>query len=115
MRLHDTNIAGLSRVPAHLDLLDFTRCVELRYRWEDAVELVLRLASDAGDLELALRGVRSIRIPELSPWFWTSELEIDDLRSQQLEGIKFRLIESDGDRLAISCEHIECLSFTPST
>ena len=108
MKLHDTKIAGLSRVPPELDLLDFTRCVELRYRWEDAVELTLRLANDDGVLELRLTGIRSIRIMELTPWFWISELAIED----GPEGIGF--VVSENDVPMVYCQQIECVSFTAS-
>jgi len=111
MKLHDTNIAGLSRVPPHLDLLDFTRCVELRYRWEQSVELTLRLARDDGVLELLVTGVRSVRFSEMAPWFWISELTIESVHD---EGIGFRLVEGDGDGFVAYCQHIECVSFTAS-
>lgn len=115
--LGQLRLRNLERLPDNgnrIDLMDYTRCSELRYTDDDSSDypnLVVRLRSDEADeLSLLLIAVRSLRL-EVAPHLWLSELEIIDVRERRLEGIAFLVQSQNGDGLTCYCEDIECLSF----
>jgi hypothetical protein len=57
-------------------------------------------------LQLKCFGVSMLRLPSLTGVFGIDELEIEDLRSDQLEGIRYRLKDYGGSSLEILCENI---------
>jgi hypothetical protein len=115
-KLGQLRLRNLERLPSNgslIDLLDYTRCSELRYTDDDPSDdpnILHRLRSNEAELSLLLRAVKSVRF-EVAPHLWLSELEIIDIRERALEGIKFLVQSQNGDGLTCYCEDIECLSF----
>jgi len=92
------------------DLFEFDRCVDFHYKvqYEAAgprVECALTLSREDGFvLQLHLEGVTHLRIPDLSPAFWISELQVIDVRHSQLEGVRYAVQSEDG--FACNCRNV---------
>ena len=62
---------------------------------------------------LVFAGVKSTRLPELSPSFFFGELEIEDLRDAQLEGIRYRARDFSENGFDVHCQELRLERITP--
>jgi hypothetical protein len=57
---------------------------------------------------MILYGVKFLRLPEYTEWFGFNAYVIDDIRSHQLEGVRYRLAEcEEGRRFLCLCYEVE--------
>jgi hypothetical protein len=92
------------------DLFEFDRCIDFHYKAHHEaagprVECTLTLSREDGFvLQLHLDGVSHLRIPEIAPAFWISELQVVDVRRSQLEGVRYTVQSEDG--FACNCRNV---------
>ena len=62
------------------------------------VSLEMLYASEQSEFEvvLAFTGVRRLKVPDVCGSFYLSELEMEDVSADQLEGVKYRLKDYGG-------------------
>ena len=58
-------------------------------------------------VSLRFLGAQRVRLPELAPSFWLSELEIEDISSHQMENIRFRAKSFGMADFEVLCQNIE--------
>lgn len=86
--------------------------LRLSYTADDpTLELRVRTRDDRVVL-LQLAGVKQIRLERLTPRFWLDELQIEDVRPDQLEGIRFRVFARFDHSFTCLCSD---LSITAAT
>ena len=80
-------------------------------------ELVLtfrveRVGCGLDAVQMRCIGVRRLTLPEMSPHFWTSEIEIEDLTESQFEGIRY-CVKDYGGVFEVWCRNVAlaCVSF----
>jgi hypothetical protein len=81
------------------DTFEFDRCLDFYYevQIDGTVACELTIAREDGSvLQLGLEGVTHIRLPELAPLFWISELQVVDARNYQLEGVRYVVASENG-------------------
>jgi hypothetical protein len=116
--LRDLQIAGRDEVLAtwhDFDLYRLSRvvyiCVSLN---EDGLSANIsmsvlydaHIAASCGKIIFHFRGCRWAKVPELSPLFFLNELEIEDVRGHQLEGIHFKVKNFGMTSFEIHCADI---------
>lgn len=113
--------AVLEAIP-NFDFYALGRVVRLEIAWGadagDSGELTLAAvythSHDATVAEVTLRfhGVRQAILPEMSPSLYLSELEVEDLDGDQLEGVRYRAKDfgASGFEVLASDISIECQS-----
>lgn len=104
--LRDLAIAGreaVLKVYPNFDFYDLREVEHLEFRRDpelagSLVELTLfhRKSTPNGraDVVLCFKGVRKLVLPEIAPRFFLTELEIEDLSRDQLEGIRYRAFDN---------------------
>jgi hypothetical protein len=107
--LRDFRLAGVDAVlreSPEFDLYGLRQVTAIKWHASRAVEgapeLSVRFAGEGAaenrdGLEMHCTGVRQLKIPPLSPHFWVSELEIEDLFQAQLEGVRYRVRDFGGE------------------
>lgn len=122
-RLGDLRLEHLERLPLNgklIDTYDFARCLQYNYIDErtlnDSTSFALKLCNEEGaELELMLKGIRSIHVPDGGPHLWMPEFEVLDVRDRGMEGIRFIVQSEMGEGLRCHCMSVECISFRPGT
>jgi len=69
------------------------------------------VSGKTADVTLKFRGVRQATLPELGPLFYLAEVEIEDLRSDQLEGIRYRTKDYRSQQFEVLSREIEISGF----
>ncbi|MFN0061483.1 MAG: hypothetical protein ACKVPX_03050 [Myxococcaceae bacterium] len=64
-------------------------------------------------LELRFDGIRQLAFGEMTPGLFLGELEIEDVRGRQLEGIHFEVTARFENSFVCSCRDISILGFSP--
>jgi hypothetical protein len=126
-RLERLNLRGQADVLRNLPDFDFYHLHEVkRLEWQAAIEsdfskstLTLLVVYDNGEtkplvVQLKCFGVCTLKLPTLASGFWLNELEIEDLRSSQLEGIRYKLKDHHESDLEILCEEFEVTEWRQS-
>lgn len=121
-RLERLSLRGQADVLRNLPDFDFYHLHEVkRLEWQAANEsdfskstLILAVVYDNGEakpsvVQLRCFGVRTLKLPTFASSFWLNELEIEDLRSSHLEGIRFKLKDHHESDLEILCEDFEVI------
>lgn len=84
-------------IPA-FDSFNLRKVGNLSIAWSEDCAIALSVKYIANDscsheIVLALEGVRSIKIPEISGDMWLTEFNIVDVSDQQLEGIRYEVVD----------------------
>jgi hypothetical protein len=77
---------------------------------EDTFDLQIETTYEANpeySVTLVFAGVHSAKLPALSPSFYVGEFEIEDVRGDQLEGIRYRARDFRGNGFEVNCQDIE--------
>ena len=122
--LKDTEITGRDVALANIPEFDFyqlRRVLKLVVAWEHRESQPLSLVltaqyEDEQDFCVSIRflGIRQLRLPEMHDHgWWLSELEIEDLSSDQLEGIGYKALDHGDTSFCILCREIEIISCEP--
>jgi hypothetical protein len=120
--LRDLDIPGSKSALVHVPDLDFYRlglvkyfCLttsELNPNGYD-FELSAAYSAETRSFTVVFRfvDVRLVRLPELGPSFHLSELEIEDLARDQLEGIRYRAKDYGQSQFEVLCKEmaIDCV------
>lgn len=61
-----------------------------------SMEMLYETEQSAFEVVLGFTGVRRLAIPEVCGSFYLSEIEMDDVSADQLEGVKYRLKDYGG-------------------
>ena len=100
-----------------LDFYRADRVLALNIAFEHEVRVQLDLlyagASQQYRLRLSFEGVRQLVLPEMTPLLWIPELEIEDVRASQLEGIRFEA-RSHLNEFRCACASIAVLELEPA-
>jgi hypothetical protein len=66
-------------------------------------------APTSGSMKITLRcgGVRQLKLPEIGSAFFFSEIEVEDLSKDQLEGIRYRIKDHGTHEFEILCGDVE--------
>jgi hypothetical protein len=116
--LRDLSIEGREQVLAAIPNFDFynlreiSRLVWTKHHESDVAELSFSsIYSDgstaAADIACSCSGVRLVRVPELQSSFWLSEIEVEELTGDQIEGVRYRLREFGGGCFEVLCATIK--------
>jgi hypothetical protein len=130
MRTHFLNkleIAGKEKVLHVVDNFDlYTLHRIVSFTWESqraeicdklTANLTMKAECDSGPLEKAeitLRfiDVASCKMPELTPLVFLGELEVEDARDSQLEGVGYIVKNYGSTELEINCRTFQIADFT---
>jgi len=111
--------AGLEAFP-DFDFYKLSRVISLLVEWaESGAEIVLiatyqdAATSRAADVTLRFRGVQHAVLPKISPILFLSELEIEEIRSDQLEGTNYRTKEFCEGGLEVMSSDVVIEAVTP--
>jgi len=132
MRTHflkDLAIQGKEKAAEMLQGFDFYKLQRIiRVTWESQRDENNQLAScvleittayddgSAEKAEVTLRfvGVTRCRLPELVPFIFLSEIEVEDVANAQLEGVRYLIKNYGSTELEIECRNCELLTFRRS-
>lgn len=80
------------------------------------IRLEMLYESEQSEFEVVLgfTGVRCLKIPEVCGSFYLSEIEIDDVSADQLEGVKYRLKDYGGTGFEILAQGLSVISCKPN-
>ena len=68
---------------------------------------VARKTVGAADIVCCCSGASLVRMPELQSSFWLSEIEVEELAKDQIEGVRFRLRQFGGGCFEVLCATIK--------
>lgn len=77
------------------------------------LEMLYESVHSAFEVVLGFTGVRCLKIPEVCGSFYLSEIEIDDVSSDQLEGVKYSLKDHGGTGFEILAQGVSIISCKP--
>ena len=123
-RLKQINFANKDSLLRHIpdfDLYKFSRITTIRVEWDSTSEdedLVVFLTGEYNSestkvYEVTFRfgGVRQLLLPELQDrGLWLSELELETVRGQQIEGVGFKLHDYGTEEFTVLCGAVEVVS-----
>ena len=78
-----------------------------------SLEMLYESKQSVFEVVLGFTGVRCIKIPEVCGSFYLSEIEMDDLSADQLEGVKYRLKDYGGTGFEILAQELSVISCKP--
>lgn len=83
----------------------------------DTYTVVLEMLHESGgavfEVVLGFAGVRCLIVPEVCGSFYLSEIEIEDVSDDQLEGVKYSLKDYGGTRFEILAQDLSVISCKP--
>ncbi len=77
------------------------------------LEMLYESEQSAFEVVLGFTGVRCLKIPEVCGSFYLSEIEIDDVSADQLEGVKYRLKDYGGTGFEVLAQGLSVIRCTP--
>jgi len=121
--LQELDLVGREKVLQELPSFDLHRLglvTELLLRiapqTPDTRDLLITSLYNAGDGEyvvtLRFAAVHRVRLPELAPTFYFAELEIEDIRDHQMEGIRYRARDHCMSEFEVLCGGVEIVACT---
>lgn len=96
-----------------LYFLGYVRKLCLFAREEEADVFDLEMAAIYNDgnrdciISIVFTEVRMVKVPELMPSFHLAELEIEDIASEQMEGVRYRAKSYGTPRFEVLCKGIQ--------
>jgi len=124
--LSDLEIDGrekVLRVEPHFVVYKVKRARAMAIDFEDGVNgggqpsLVLNTdyKSEPNLYNLIMRfdGIRELALPEMRPYLYLDELEIEDVRDRMLEGVRFEVVSCFDYSFRCVCQGIVIVSFDP--
>lgn len=124
-QLSQLDVEGREKVLRLEPLFDFYRVERIRAvaigygEGGDAegthLELTAEYHSEARRYMLTIRfeGVRELVLPEMRPFLWLPEMEIEDVTDRQLEETRFEVVSHFDRSFRCSCQKITVVSFDP--
>lgn len=89
---------------------------EIRYDKKEKItaDLVMTItydtsSTDKAEVTLRFAGATRVKFPELLPFLFLSEVEIEDVSDTQLEGVRYTVKNYGSTELEISCKDIEII------
>ena len=110
----------LRQIP-DFDLYSYSRITTIRVEWDSGSEnrdLVVFLTGEYSsastnvyEVTFRLGGVRQLRLPEINEQgLWLSELELEEMTGNQMEGVCFKLHDYGSGEFTVLCERVEVVS-----
>lgn len=118
--LRELDIAGREMVLSIEPSFDFYKiarvarvCIDFGEE-DDSLSVELKaeyLVEKKYEISILMEGVRELVLPEMRASLLFSELEIEDVRERQLEGICFEIVDQFERSFRCSCRNITILTF----
>ncbi|WP_342308082.1 hypothetical protein WLF14_21510 [Pseudomonas fluorescens] len=77
------------------------------------LEMLYESGQSVFEVVLGFTGVRCLKIPEVCGSFYLSEVEIDDVSADQLEGVKYRLKDYGGTGFEVLAQGLSVIRCEP--